>query len=123
ELADRLDAFARGEAVAGAVAGRRARNAVPRVVFAFSGQGPQWPGMGRGLCAGEPVFRDAVERCDELLRQHLGYSVWARVQEDGALDHTEVAQAALFALQVGLVELWRSWGVEPGAVVGHSVGE
>jgi acyl transferase domain-containing protein len=127
ELADRLDAFARGEAVAGAAkgrAGRQDRDDRPRLVFAFSGQGPQWAGMGRQLFAEEPVYRAAVERCDDLLRPHLGFSVLERLAaEESALEHTEVAQPVLFALQVGLTELWRSRGVEPDAVVGHSVGE
>jgi acyl transferase domain-containing protein/acyl carrier protein len=94
------------------------------VVFAFSGQGPQWRGMGRQLLAEEPVFREAVERCDDLLAPHLGGSILERVEkEEDALDHTDAAQPALFALQVGLAALWRSWGVTPAAVVGHSVGE
>ncbi|HKV08228.1 MAG TPA: acyltransferase domain-containing protein [Thermoanaerobaculia bacterium] len=122
ETAERLSAFARGEAVAGLAVGRRVREA-GGVVFAFSGQGPQWHGMGRQLFAEEPVYRAAVEECDELLRPHLGGSLLTRLEEDGALDRTEIAQPALFSLQVGLAALWRSWGVTPAAVVGHSVGE
>jgi acyl transferase domain-containing protein/acyl carrier protein len=123
EMAERLSAFTRGEAVAGLAAGRRVRE-TGGLVFAFSGQGPQWHGMGRQLFAEEPVYREAVERCDELLRPHLGGSLLERLEaEEDALDHTEVAQPALFALQVGLTALWRSWGVTPATVVGHSVGE
>jgi acyl transferase domain-containing protein/acyl carrier protein len=124
ELADRLEAFARGEAVAGAVSGRKARGEGGGLVFVFSGQGPQWPGMGRQLFETEPVFRRVVERCDEALRPLLGYSFRERMEaEDDALSHTEVAQTAIFALQAGLTALWREWGVIPDAVVGHSVGE
>jgi acyl transferase domain-containing protein len=80
--------------------------------------------MGRQLFAEEPRFRETVEQCDRLLRAWLGFSVLERVEaEEDALDHTEVAQAALFSLQVGLTVLWRSWGIEPDAVVGHSIGE
>jgi acyl transferase domain-containing protein len=125
-LAERLEAFARGEAAAGVVSGRKARGAPGEtgLVFVFSGQGPQWPGMGRQLFAEEPVFRRVVERCDEALRPLLGYSFRERMEaEDDALSHTEVAQTAIFALQAGLLALWREWGVEPDAVVGHSVGE
>ncbi|HSS51043.1 MAG TPA: acyltransferase domain-containing protein, partial [Thermoanaerobaculia bacterium] len=124
ELAERLEAFAAGEPAVGVAAGRGGRGDRTRVVFAFSGQGPQWPGMGRQLLEAEPVFRDAVERCDEALRPWLGGSLMEKLdQEEDALDRTELAQPAIFALQVGLTELWRSWGVTPGAVVGHSVGE
>ena len=127
ELAAGLEAFARGEAVPGFAAGRSRRGDPAGrggLVFAFSGQGPQWPGMGRQLLAGEPVFRAAFERCDEALRPWLGESLPARLDRDEkALDSTELAQPALFALQVALAALWRSWGVTPDAVVGHSVGE
>lgn len=123
EMAAKLDAWAGGEPVAGAAAARAGRER-PRVVFAFSGQGPQWKGMGWQLFREEPRFRKAVEQCDRLLRPWLGFSVLARVEaEEDALDHTEVVQPALFSLQVGLTALWRSWGIEPDAVVGHSIGE
>jgi acyl transferase domain-containing protein/acyl carrier protein len=123
ELAERLEAFSRGEEVAGLAAGRSHRGEMG-VVFAFSGQGPQWRGMGRQLLAGEPVFREAFERCDELLRPWLGEPLIARLDRDDAgLDHTGLAQPALFAVQVSLAVLWRSWGIVPAAVVGHSAGE
>jgi acyl transferase domain-containing protein/acyl carrier protein len=123
ELAGKLEAFARGEMVPGAVSGRRPRGDRGKLVFVFAGQGPQWPGMGRQLLADEPVFRQAFERCDDLLRPYLGDSLLRRIEREGALDHTEVAQPALFALEVALAALWRSWGIVPDAVVGHSVGE
>lgn len=98
----------------------------PRVGFVFSGQGPQWYAMGRELLAEEAVFRGVIEKCDELLRPLSGWSLLeelARPEEDSRLDETEVAQPALFALQVALAALWKSWGVSPEAVIGHSVGE
>jgi myxalamid-type polyketide synthase MxaE and MxaD len=70
------------------------------------------------------VFRDAIERCDAALRPWLGGSLRERQEtEPDALERTELTQPALFALQVGLAEVWRAWGVTPDAVVGHSVGE
>ncbi len=124
ELAERLEAFAAGELAAGVAAGRAGRGDRRGIVFAFSGQGPQWFGMGRQLMDAEPVFRDAMERCDEAFRPWLGGSLMDSLDdEEDALDRTELAQPAIFALQVGLTELWRSWGVTPTAVVGHSVGE
>ena len=124
EMAERLETFAAGEPAVGVAVGRIGRGERREIVFAFSGQGPQWSGMGRQLLEAEPVFRDAVERCDEALRPWLGGSLRERLEkEEDALDRTELAQPAIFALQVGLTELWRSWGVTPAAVVGHSVGE
>jgi acyl transferase domain-containing protein/NAD(P)-dependent dehydrogenase (short-subunit alcohol dehydrogenase family)/acyl carrier protein len=98
----------------------------PRVGFVFSGQGPQWYAMGRELLAEEPVFRAVLTECDALLRP---LSRWSLLEELAApedvsrLGQTEVAQPALFALQVGLAALWKSWGLLPDGVVGHSVGE
>ena len=125
ELADRLEDYARGDWSGGVVAGQAARER-PRLVFAFCGQGAQWQGMERELLAREPVFRETFEECDELMRPHLGFSLLEAVgsgRKADALDATEVAQPALFAMQVGLASLWRSWGVLPDAVIGHSLGE
>ncbi|MBI1357395.1 MAG: SDR family NAD(P)-dependent oxidoreductase [Acidobacteria bacterium] len=94
----------------------------PKVVFAFPGQGGQWQGMGRELLAAEPAFRAAVEACDRSMRADFGGSV-LQCLESGALDGIERIQPALFAVQVGLAALWKSWGIEPDAVVGHSMGE
>jgi acyl transferase domain-containing protein/acyl carrier protein len=123
DFAAKLEAFAAGEAVPGQVSGRKARGDRGGLVFVFSGQGPQHPGMGRQLLAEERIFRETFERCDDLLRPYLGESLLRRMDREGALDHTEVAQPALFALEVSLAALWRSWGIVPDAVVGHSVGE
>ncbi|HTK74403.1 MAG TPA: SDR family NAD(P)-dependent oxidoreductase, partial [Gemmataceae bacterium] len=126
EIAEKLESFLRGEPLAGVACGRRLPNSRPRVAFVFGGQGPQWWGMGRGLFRSEPVFRAAVERCDSALRPLGGWSVVDQLlsqDDDGKLDDTDRIQPILFALQVALAELWRSWGIEPAAVVGHSLGE
>jgi len=125
ELAARLGAFLEGErgpGVAAGAAGERRGG----LAFVFSGQGPQWHGMGRELLAQEPVFREALERCDALVGSRASWSLLEELRaEEGRsrLDQTEVAQPAIFALQVGLAALWRSWGVVPEVVVGHSIGE
>lgn len=97
-----------------------------RVAFVFSGQGSQWHGMGRQLLAEEPVFRDAIERCDTAMQVHTGWSlmeVLALGTDASELEQTRYAQPTLFALQYAVCELLKSWGVEPAAVVGHSLGE
>lgn len=126
ELAEQLDAFAQGGAAVGTFAGRVAPGGRARLVFVCSGQGPQWPGMGQQLLKREPVFRDTIARCDELFAPYTQFSLLKELAADEAtsrLSETSVAQPALFALQLGLAELWRSWGLEPDVVVGHSLGE
>lgn len=126
ELATRLNRFALGEDAPGLASGQRSSIALPRVAFVFSGQGPQWYAMGRELLAGEPVFREVITECDALLRPLSGWSLLEALGADEAhsrLNETEVAQPALFALQVALVALWKSWGMSPDGLVGHSIGE
>ncbi|MEU2870500.1 SDR family NAD(P)-dependent oxidoreductase [Streptomyces olivoreticuli] len=98
------------------------------LVFVFCGNGTQWAGMGAALMADEPVFRGAVEEADAHLRPLLGWSVaelLAAGPEETAerMAGTGCAQPALFAFQLGLVALLAEYGVRPGAVLGHSVGE
>ncbi len=97
-----------------------------RIGFVMSGQGPQWWGMGRELMQHEPVFRRVMEACDAAMKPTARFSLLeelARPQEASQMSRTEIAQPAIFAMQVALAELWKSWGVTPSAVVGHSVGE
>lgn len=124
-LKEQLEAFAKNESHAGMHTGRLGGEAaVWRPLFVYSGMGQQWPAMGRQLLEQEPVFRAAVESCERELRAWIDWSVLeVLVGNDLPMDRTEIAQIAIFALQTGLTALWRSWGVEAGAVVGHSVGE
>ena len=125
ELAERLRAHAAGQLPPGLVAGRAGASR-PRVVFVFPGQGSQWLGMGRGLLAAEPVFAAAIERCETALRPHVDWTLGrelAAAPERSQLGRIDVVQPALFAIQVALAALWQAWGVEPDAVVGHSMGE
>ncbi len=97
-----------------------------KVGFLYTGQGSQWPGMGRELYEGEAAFREVLDRCEAVFREERGESLLPVLfgdEEEGALDSTEWTQPALYALQSGLTALWASVGVRPEAVFGHSVGE
>ena len=124
ELAGRLEGLGRGEWVEGVVRGvaRRER----RVGFVFPGQGSQWPGMALGLWEASPVFAASMRACGEALARYVDWSleeVLRGVAGAPALERVDVVQGALFCVMVSLAELWRSFGVEPVAVVGHSQGE
>ena len=101
------------------------------VVFLFSGQGSQYSGMGRGLYESEPAFRKLVDFCCEFLQPSLGLdlrSVLLTSGEDAEkaerlLNETRLTQPALFVIEYALANLWQSWGIEPRAMFGHSIGE
>lgn len=121
-----------GEAIAslhdGGPAGAAAPRDPPPVVFMFSGQGSQYPGMADGLYACEPVFQETLDHCAELLRPRLGLDLRdalysAQYDAGAALQRTKLAQPALFAVSYCLSRLWQSWGIRPVAVIGHSLGE
>lgn len=125
ETAERLSAFLADGHAPGLVTGA-CETRGERPVFVFSGMGPQWWAMGRELMSDEPVFRRFVEECDALFEPIAGWSILDEMmREEGTsrIGETQIAQPANFVLQAGLAALWRSWGVEPAAVVGHSVGE
>ncbi len=125
-IAERLAAFLHGETHADLAAGSSRPAAQRGLAFVFSGQGAHLLGMGRDLLAAEPVFRDKITECDALLRPHAGWSLLEELTaapEASRLESNAVAQPAIFAVQVALAALLRSWGIEPEAVVGHSVGE
>ncbi|MCS6806446.1 MAG: SDR family NAD(P)-dependent oxidoreductase [Blastocatellia bacterium] len=126
ELIAQLEAFVAGETRPAMRVGQAALGPRPPLVFVFSGQGPQWWGMGRQLLAQEPVFRQVIQECDELLRPIAPWSLLEELTKDEAnsrMHETAISQPSIFAIQVALAALWRSWGIEPDAVIGHSVGE
>ncbi|WP_328545579.1 SDR family NAD(P)-dependent oxidoreductase [Streptomyces platensis] len=116
-----LRAVAEGRAGDAAV---RAGSGGPQsAVFVFPGQGAQWVGMARELAATTPVFRDKLAECARELRPFVDFELDDVLSGALPLERVEVIQPALFAVMVSLAELWRSNGVTPAAVVGHSFGE
>jgi acyl transferase domain-containing protein/acyl carrier protein len=127
EASEALTAF-RSARTHVAIRSGRAPKTTPGVVFMFTGQGSQYPGMGRGLFDTQPVFRHELEKCAEIVNPLLGIPLLEILFADSSqatsrIDQTQYTQPALFALEYALAAMWRSWGVEPEAVLGHSVGE
>jgi acyl transferase domain-containing protein len=119
-LRDRLAALAEGD-TPGAV-----RGTPGKVVFVFPGQGSQWAGMARELLDTSAAFAASVDACERALAPFVDWSLTDVLRQRAAapsLDRVDVVQPAIFAVMVSLAELWRSFGVHPAAVVGHSQGE
>ncbi|MFJ8579617.1 type I polyketide synthase [Micromonospora sp. NPDC093277] len=120
QLADFVDGLPGDLPVVGAAGGNE-------VVFLFTGQGPQRVGMARTLYETQPTFRQVIDRCDEILRPLLEVPlldvIYPADPESDLVYRTTYSQPALFAVQYATAQLWRSWGVEPVAVLGHSFGE
>jgi natural product biosynthesis luciferase-like monooxygenase protein len=122
---DGLHVLARGKTPPNASRGVARFHERPAVAFLFTGQGAQHAGMGHRLFESEPVFRDAVLRCEKVLQPLVAGCLTDLLfaADEGALVQTAVAQPALFALEYALTELWASWGVLPDYLLGHSLGE
>ncbi|MCK8524321.1 type I polyketide synthase [Aquimarina sp. D1M17] len=125
ELLEKIEAFEEDILIKGITTGN-VSSAAPKVVFVYTGMGPQWWKMGRDLMQTEPVFKRAIEECDAEFTKISGWSIIAEMEkpEDiSKIGETYIAQPANLVIQIGLTKLLNHYGISPDAVVGHSVGE
>ena len=120
ELVDGLRALADGRDHPAVVTGPTGAPGLP--VWVFSGHGSQWAGMARDLLDHDPAFTRMVDRLDAVAAE-AGVPVRRLIGSGAHLEHMDEVQPVLFAVQTALAQLWREWGLRPGAVVGHSMGE
>lgn len=127
QMREQLGTFVAGVEAAGLVSGQVNEAESPKIAFLFTGQGSQYIGMGRQLYEEAPIFRQTLDRCNDILRPYLEKSLlsilYPESEETSPIDETAYTQPALFALEYSLYELWKSWGIKPDIVIGHSIGE
>ena len=126
ELHEKLLAFLQDETRPGMHMQKHKKGHVPKLGFIYSGQGPQWFAMGQQLIQSSPVFKETILKIDRLFSQIADWSLLEEMNRDEAtsrVSDTRIAQPAIMAVQIGLTELWKSWGVVPTGCVGHSIGE
>ncbi|MEM1255606.1 MAG: amino acid adenylation domain-containing protein [Cyanobacteria bacterium P01_H01_bin.21] len=121
-----LEAFASDQMSDGVISHQRQNSSRPKVAFLFTGQGAQYVNMGRQLYETQPLFREILQDCDEILRSHLPQSLLSILygeSDSSLINETIYTQPALFTVEYGLARLWQSWGITPTVVLGHSLGE
>ncbi|WP_370747454.1 SDR family NAD(P)-dependent oxidoreductase [Streptomyces sp. MnatMP-M17] len=123
DAVDALRSFAAGRAHPAVVSGATGVTVSRKPVWVFSGQGSQWPGMGRDLLRREPAFAAALAEADSLIGAEAAFSVLDVVRAGEPVTECGTVQPVLFALQTALAATWRAHGVEPSGVIGHSMGE
>ncbi|MBF0389185.1 MAG: aminotransferase class I/II-fold pyridoxal phosphate-dependent enzyme [Desulfamplus sp.] len=97
-----------------------------KTAFVFAGVGSQWKNMGNTLMEKEPIFRQAVDACDQCFRSYSGWSVTEELKKSNKRSRIHdplIAPACICSIEIALAELLKSWGIEPDAVIGHSIGE
>ena len=128
EVGEALNAFLQGQRLPGVHAERAQTDPQRKIVFVCPGQGSQWAGMGRQLLQTEGVFREALQKCEQAMLPYVDWSLLEQLNLDpespgSRVTEVDVIQPSLVSIEIALSELWRSWGIKPAAVIGHSMGE
>ncbi|HCX22475.1 MAG: short-chain dehydrogenase [Flammeovirgaceae bacterium] len=125
DIIAKIDAYLEGTVLAGVVEDEV--DVKPnKLAFVFTGQGPQWYAMGQELIATEPLFKQVIQNIEGYFKEIAGWSLLEEMnkdEENSRVNDTRIAQPAIMAIQIALVELWKKHGVVPQGVVGHSIGE
>ncbi|MGL1887999.1 MAG: SDR family NAD(P)-dependent oxidoreductase [Reichenbachiella sp.] len=125
DIISKIDAFLEGNILSG-VSNHEIETPAQKIGFVFTGQGPQWFAMGQELIATEPLFKTTIQNIESYFNQISGWSLLEEMnknEENSCVNDTRIAQPAIMAIQIALVELWKKHGVKPEGVVGHSIGE
>ncbi|QSJ15494.1 type I polyketide synthase [Nostoc sp. UHCC 0702] len=127
ELAEKFQTLTTTTEVTGGFSNQVAVNTQPKIAYLMTGQGSQYVGMAKELYHSQPTFKQALDKCDQILSQYLDTSIldiiYAKTETSDKLEQTAYTQPALFAIEYALCQLWQSWGIAPSTVMGHSVGE
>lgn len=126
DIISKIDAFIDEERTLAGVEFNEVDIVPQKLAFVFTGQGPQWYAMGQQLIAEEPVFKATIQKIETYFKEIAGWSLLEEMNKDEAttrVNDTRIAQPAIMAIQIALVELWKKHGIEPSGVVGHSIGE
>jgi len=124
ELQTSLKAFAAGKDTATVTTGCLSTGKSPQIAFLFTGQGSQYLGMGKELYETQPTFRQALDRCGDILTSYLDRPLQEIIcSHKSPIHQTKYTQPVIFALEYALAQLWQLWGIKPNLVMGHSVGE
>lgn len=124
ELIEKLEAYSNGDLLTAVTFNQAQEN--KRLVFVFTGMGPQWWAMGREMYEKEPIFKKVIDECEAIFKKIAGWSLLEELMKPEAesrMNETAIAQPGNFFIQAALTEVWKAWGITPEAVVGHSVGE
>lgn len=124
-ILDALNAIAQDEVSENVVEGYFANDQKPKVAFVFPGQGSQWLGMGKELYDNQPIFKSAIDDCEQAFKKYVNWSLTEELfsKDPTAMSTIDVIQPALVAVEIALAKMWQSYGIQPDAVVGHSMGE